>query len=75
MRLHCANSPRLKGELIPYSPNVMVVKWDDRSYDADAFVNFQMDENGKAQAMKLKPISGITDFSFDFEDLDLQKKK
>ncbi|MGA9212586.1 serine hydrolase [Kaistella sp.] len=74
MRLFCKNSPRLKGELLPYSSNVMIVKWDDRSYDADAFVNFNLDENGKAQGMKWKPISGVTDFSFDFEDLDLQRK-
>jgi hypothetical protein len=74
-RIFCKNSPRLKGELLPYSPNVMIAKWDDRSYDADVFVNFNLDENGKAQGMKLKPISDVTDFSFDFEDLDLQKKK
>lgn len=73
-RIICKNSPRLKGELLPYSPNVMVVKWDDRSYDADAFINFSMDENGKATSAKMKPISDVTDFSFDFEDLDLQKK-
>jgi hypothetical protein len=53
----------------------MIAKWDDRSYDADVFVNFQLDENGKAQGMKLKPISDITDFSFDFEDLELKKKE
>ncbi len=75
LRIFCKTSPRLKGELLPYSPNVMIVKWDDRSYDADVFVNFQFDENGKAQGMKLKPISEITDFSFDFEDLDLKKKE
>lgn len=74
-RIFCKNSPRLKGELLPYSSNVMIAKWDDRSYDADAFVNFQLDENGKAKAMKLKPISDVTDFSFDFEDLDLQRTK
>ena len=74
-RIFCKNSPRLKGELLPYSANVMIAKWDDRSYDADVFVNFNLDENGKAQGMKLKPISDVTDFSFDFEDLDLQKKK
>lgn len=74
-RIFCKNSPRLKGELLPYSSNVMIAKWDDRSYDADAFVNFTLDENGNAQEMKLKPISGITDFSFDFEDLDLKRKK
>lgn len=75
LRIFCKTSPRLKGELLPYSPNVMLLKWDDRSYDADVFVNFQLDENGKAQGMKLKPISEITDFSFDFEDLDLKKKE
>lgn len=74
-RIFCKNSPRLKGELLPYSPNVMIAKWDDRSYDADAFVNFNLDENGTAQGMKLKPISDVTDFSFDFEDLDLKRTK
>ena len=74
-RIFCKNSPRLKGELLPYSANVMIAKWDDRSYDADVFVNFNLDENGKSQGMKLKPISDVTDFSFDFEDLDLVKKK
>lgn len=74
-KIFCINSPRLKGELLPYSPNVMIAKWDDRSYDADAFVNFILDENGKAQGMKLKPISEVTDFSFDFEDLDLHRTK
>lgn len=73
-RIFCKNSPRLKGELLPYSANVMIAKWDDRSYDADVFVNFNLDENGKSQGMKLKPISEVTDFSFDFEDLDLQRK-
>jgi CubicO group peptidase (beta-lactamase class C family) len=75
VRISCKTSPRLKGELLPYSPNVMLAKWDDRSYDADVFVNFQFDENGKALGMTLKPISDITDFSFDFEDLDLKKKE
>ncbi len=73
-RLTCKNSPRLKGDLLPYSPNVMLIKWDDRSYDADAFVNFNFDENGKAQTVTIKPISGVTDFSFDFEDLNLKRK-
>jgi hypothetical protein len=64
----------LKGDLLPYSSNVFIAKWDDRSYDADAFVIFTYDENGKATSAKMKPISDITDFSFDFEDLDLKRK-
>lgn len=74
-RIQAKNSPRLKGELLPYTNNTFIAKWDDRSYDADAFVIFTYDETGKATAAKMKPISDITDFSFDFEDLDLQRTK
>lgn len=74
-RLECKTSPRLKGDLIAYSPNSFIIKWDDRSYDADAYLTFTMDENGNATSASLKPISDITDFSFDFEDLDLQRVK
>ena len=74
-RISCKTSPRLKGELIPYSHNTFIAKWDDRSYDADAFLIFNYDENGKALNAQMKPISDITDFSFDFEDLDLKRKK
>lgn len=74
-RIQAKNSPRLKGELLPYTHNTFIAKWDDRSYDADAFVIFTYDETGKATAAKMKPISDITDFSFDFEDLDLQRTK
>ena len=75
IRISCKNSPRLKGELLPYSHNTFIAVWDDRSYDADAFLLFDFDENGKAISAKMKPISDITDFSFDFEDLDLKRVK
>ena len=73
-RITCQNSPRLKGELLPYSNNSFIIRWDDRSYDADAYIIFNYDANGRAQSAKLKPISDVTDFSFDFEDLDLKRK-
>ena len=73
-RINCKNSPRLKGELLPYSNNTFIIKWDDRSYDADAFLILNYDENGKAESAKMKAISDITDFSFDFDDLDLKRK-
>lgn len=75
LRFASKTSPRLAGELLPYSANVMIVKWDDRSYDADAFINFAMDENGKAQGITMKAISDVTDFSFDFDDLNLKRTK
>ncbi len=72
-RIICKSSGRLKGELLPYSKDTFVVKWEDRSYDADAFFTLTFDEKGKAVSAKMKPISDVTDFSFDFEDLDLKK--
>lgn len=73
--LNSKRSPRLTGELLPYKGNTFVVKWNDRSFDADAFVIFSLDENGKGNLIKMKAISPLTDFSFDFQDLDLKRTK
>ncbi len=66
-------SPKLTGELFYFKGNTFIVKWKDRSFDADAFVTFQLDEQGKASAIKMKAISPLTDFSYDFHDLDLHR--
>lgn len=63
----------LKGDLVPYKGNTFIVKWVDRSMDADAFVQFGLDKDGKAATLKLNAISPLTDFSFDFQDLDFTK--
>jgi CubicO group peptidase (beta-lactamase class C family) len=68
-------SPKLTGELFYYKGNTFVVKWTDRSMDADAYLNFSLDENGKAAGIKMKAISPLTDFSYDFHDLDLVRVK
>jgi hypothetical protein len=41
--------------------------------DADAFVIFRLNENGIAEGMRMKAISPLTDFSYDFQDLDFKK--
>ncbi|MBL7701271.1 MAG: serine hydrolase [Ferruginibacter sp.] len=68
-------SPKLSGVLLPFKGNTFVAKWNDRSMDADAFVKFELDENGKASGFKMAAISPLTDFSFDFQDLDLKRVK
>jgi CubicO group peptidase (beta-lactamase class C family) len=68
-------SPKLTGELFPYKGNTFVVKWRDRSMDADAFVNFSLDEEGRASGMTMRAISPLTDFSYDFHDLDFRRVK
>lgn len=67
-------SPKLKGQMLYYKANTFVVKWNDSSLiDADAFVMFGLDEEGKALNIKMKGISPLIDFSFDFQDLNLTR--
>lgn len=65
---------QLTGELLPYKGNTFIVKWTERSMDADAYVMFELDNEGKASGFKMKAISPLTDFSFDFHDLDFKVK-
>ncbi|MFC5408525.1 serine hydrolase [Larkinella bovis] len=74
LRFVSKRSPRLTGELFHYKGNTFVVKWKDRSLEADAFVMFGLDYEGKPVSMKMKAISPLTDFSYDFHDLDFTKQ-
>lgn len=65
----------LNGEMFPYKNNSFIVKWGDRSLNADAYVNFNTDMDGKPTQMKMSAISPLTDFSFDFQDLDFSKNE
>jgi CubicO group peptidase (beta-lactamase class C family) len=66
-------SKRLTGEMLFYKGNTFIVKWDDRSLDADAFVLFGLNQNGIGNSIKMEAISPMTDFSFDFQDLDFTR--
>lgn len=66
-------SPRLSGEMIAYKGSTFIVRWTDRSLDADAFVIFSVDMEGLPTGFKMQAISPLTDFSFDFQDLDMKK--
>ncbi|TDD96203.1 serine hydrolase [Flavobacterium cellulosilyticum] len=67
-------SPQLAGEVLFYKDTTFVVKWDNRSFNADAFLFFELDEKGNSSALKMKAISKLTDFSYDFHDLNFIKK-
>lgn len=66
-------SPRLNGKMSFYKGNTFAIKWEYQDMKADAFAIFSLDENGKAQHIKMKGISRFIDFSFDFQDLDLNR--
>jgi CubicO group peptidase (beta-lactamase class C family) len=67
-------SPKLGGEMLAYKGNSFIVKWTTRSMNADAYVIFALDERGIASGIRMKPVSPLTDFSYDFQDLDLHKE-
>jgi CubicO group peptidase (beta-lactamase class C family) len=75
MHFQAKNSPKLRGDMTYYKGNTFIVKWYDRSLDADAFVNFSLNNNASADGFKLEAISPLTDFSFDFQDLDFKTTK
>ncbi len=57
-----------------YTGNTFIVRWDDRSMDADAFAVFTLDKDGKPSSFSMEAISPLTDFSYDFHDLFLIRK-
>ena len=71
--LKSVRAPRLVGQVLPYRGSTYVVRWKARSLNADAFAAFALDEKGQATGLKMKPISALTDFSYDFQDLDLKR--
>ena len=66
---HSARSPQLTGEIFFYKNQTFVVKWNNRSFLADAFLTFS-EEN---DAIAMRPVSPLTDFSYDFQDLDFHR--
>ena len=75
LRFEAEKAPDLHGEMSFYKGNSFVVKWDDRSLNGDAFAVFSLDREGEASGFKMEPVSPMTDFSFDFQDLDFVKEK
>jgi len=73
--IRALRSPKLNGPMRFYKANTFAIKWEYQDMNCDAFALFGLDENGKAQSIKMKGISPNIDFSFDFQDLDLHRVK
>ena len=95
--LRFSRTEGLEGTLTPFEGNIFIVRWSDRSLNADAYVRFSQafrptvgpgaesgddrpidQANGQPveqsiEGMTLRSISPLTDFSFDFQDLDFAK--
>lgn len=75
LRMRFAHTRQLIGTMTPWQHSTFVVKWDDRTLNADAFATYTLDADGKITELRMQPISPLTDFSFDFQDLRLAPVK
>ena len=66
-----SKTAELVGDMEPWQHDTFVIRWRERWLNADAFLNFVLDADGHIREARMEPISPLTDFSFDFQDLRL----
>ena len=71
LEMQFAKTAELLGDIEHWQHDSFIVRWRDRGLNADAFVNFSLDADGKIREMRMEAVSPLTDFSFDFQDLRL----
>jgi CubicO group peptidase (beta-lactamase class C family) len=69
--LRFSHTPQLVGDITPWQHDTFVVRWRERALNADAFLSFALTPDGAVREARMEPISPLTDFSFDFQDLRL----
>jgi len=71
--LKISRTQDLVGSMTPFRGNIFIVRWNDRSLDADAYVRFSQGYEQEIDGMTMRAISPLTDSSFDFQDLNFKK--
>lgn len=71
LELRFSRTPQLVGDLEHWQHDTFIVRWRDRTLNADAFVGFALDPDGQVREVRMEAVSPLTDFSFDFHDLRL----
>jgi CubicO group peptidase (beta-lactamase class C family) len=66
-----SHTPDLVGDLVHWQHDTFVARWRDRELRADAYVTFALNPDGTIERAKMEAVSPLTDFSFDFQDLEL----
>jgi CubicO group peptidase (beta-lactamase class C family) len=73
LTIQFSHSKQLGGTLEHWHYDTFVARWRDRTLFADAYVTFSLKPDGSIQGAKMQPVSPLTDFSFDFQDLALKR--
>ncbi len=63
-------SPKLKGAMRHHEGNLFMLRWTDRSLEADAWLEFEAGESDRATAITM---TKLDDGDYDFEDLKLTR--
>jgi CubicO group peptidase (beta-lactamase class C family) len=70
--LRFTKTPALVGDLEHWQYDTFIVRWRDRELRADAYVSFALNPDGSIERATMAAVSPETDFSYDFQDLDLR---
>jgi hypothetical protein len=68
LRIDFERSPGLTGRLEHWQYDTFRTHWDDPSFE-NADVTFTLDPEGKVAEIRMKAVSPIADFSWDYQDL------
>jgi CubicO group peptidase (beta-lactamase class C family) len=71
LRVLFTHSPRLIGSMQPISDKKFLVTWDDRSLNADAIMEFEVDKAGVAIGARMSRASSEVSKAYDYQDLQL----
>ena len=72
IQFRASKSPRLTGQIFAHNESTWWVKWDNRSFGADAWLHF--DEQG-GRLLRMTRIMADSDWSFNFQDLLLTQQQ
>ena len=74
LKIHSSRVSQFVGKLYKQTETDMaLIRWDERSLEADAIIQFKRDNKGQINGMTMAPASKDIDFSYDFADLDFTK--
>jgi len=72
LEIHLSHTPSLACELERWPYDAFIARWRRRSLGAGAYLTIRLKPDGGIEQARMAPVSPLTDFSFDFQDLRLR---
>jgi CubicO group peptidase (beta-lactamase class C family) len=73
LRILFTHSPRLIGSMVPIGERKFLVTWDDRTLQADALIEFDVDKLGIPISARMSRAHSNVSKAYDYQDLELQR--